>query len=282
MALLPNCLDHILERPEARKRDCDRVLAMTQAFALCGSLDEAMALLDEVTFLQALRAPLIKGDGVGGDGRAPRNVDVELRQLLSEALVTDGITDVFKVAGLAKPDISILSDQFLAEVSKILPKTLAVELLQRLLREDVQTRFKTNVVKQKRFSELLQASLSKSANRSIEAAQKIEELIAMVKQFREEAEKVEAMGLSVAEVAFYDAPANNQSAQDLMGDELLMTMARELATKLRNNLSIDWQDKENVRVRLGTMIKVLLKRDKNPPDQEAAAIELELQQTEMI
>ncbi|MEY2645345.1 MAG: hypothetical protein RLZZ611_1994, partial [Cyanobacteriota bacterium] len=283
MALLPNCLDHILAMPDGKKRYCDTVLAMTKAFALCGTLDQAMALNDEVTFLQAIRAPLIKGDGTdGGDGRAPKNVDFQLRQLLSESLVADGITDVFKVAGLEKPDISILSDQFLAEVSKIPQKNLAVELLQRLLREEVQTRFKTNVVKQKRFSELLQVSLNKYANRSIEAAQVMEELIAMAKQFREEAEKVEAMGLSVAEVAFYDALANNQSAHDLMGDEVLMEMARELAEKLRGNLSIDWQYKENVRARLRTMIKALLKRYKYPPDQEVAAIELVLQQTEMI
>jgi type I restriction enzyme, R subunit len=228
LALLPNCLDHILALPDGKQRYCDTVLAMTKAFALCGTLDQAMELNAEVTFLQAIRAPLIKGDGTdGGDGRAPKNVDFELRQLMSDALVADGITDVFKVAGLQKPDLSILSDQFLAEISKIPQKNLAVELLQRLLTEEVQTRFKTNVVKQKRFSELLQASLNKYANRSIEAAQVIEELRALAKQFRDEAEKVEAMGLSVAEVAFYDALANNQSAQDLMGDEVLMKMARE-------------------------------------------------------
>jgi len=263
-------------------RDLLHPIEMTKAFALCGTLDEAMALDPEVTFLQAIRAPLVKGDEEGGDGRAPKNVDFELRQLLSDALIADGITDIFKVAGLQKPDISILSDQFLAEVSKIPQKNLAVELLQRLLREEVQTRFKTNVVKQKRFSELLQASLNKYANRSIEAAQVIEELIAMAKQFRNEAEKVEAMGLSIAEAAFYDALANNQSAQELMGDEILIKMARELAQKLRGNLSIDWQYKENVRAKLRTMIKALLKRYKYPPDQEVAAIELVLQQTEMI
>ena len=283
MALLPICLDHILELPEGKKRYCDTVLAMTKAFALCGTLDEAMAISEEIAFLQAIRAPLIKGDETsGGDGGAPKNVDFQLRQLMSDALVADGITDVFKVAGLKKPDISILSDQFLAEVSKIPQKNLAVELLQRLLKDEVQTRFKTNVVKQKRFSELLQASLNKYANRSIEAAQVIEELIAMAKQFRDEAEKVEAMGLSVAEIAFYDALANNQSAQELMGDDVLIKMAQELAEKLRGNLSIDWQYKENVRAKLRTMIKALLKRYRYPPDQEAAAIDLVLQQTEMI
>jgi type I restriction enzyme R subunit len=258
------------------------VLAMTKAFALCGTLDEAISLDPEVTFLQAIRAPLVKGDGVGGDGSAPKNVDFELQQLLSESLVAAGITDIFQVAGLQKPDIGILSDQFLAEVRKIPQKNLAVELLQRLLKEEVRSRFKSNVVKQKRFSELLQASLTKYANRSIEAAQVIEELIAMAKQFRDEVEKVEAMGLSAAEVAFYDALANNRSAQELMGDQVLTQMARELAEKLRNNLSIDWQYKENVRARLRTMIKALLKRYKYPPDQEAVAIDLVLQQTEMI
>jgi type I restriction enzyme R subunit len=282
LALLPNCLDHILAMPDGKKRYCDTVLAMTKAFALCGTLDEAISLDPEVTFLQAIRAPLVKGDGVGGDGSAPKNVDFELQQLLSESLVAAGITDIFQVAGLQKPDIGILSDQFLAEVSKIPQKNLAVELLQRLLKEEVRSRFKSNVVKQKRFSELLQASLAKYANRSIEAAQVIEELIAMAKQFRDEVEKVEAMGLSAAEVAFYDALANNRSAQELMGDQVLTQMARELAEKLRNNLSIDWQYKENVRARLRTMIKALLKRYKYPPDQEAVAIDLVLQQTEMI
>ena len=136
--------------------------------------------------------------------------------------------------------------------------------------------------RQKRFSELLQASLAKYANRSIEAAQVIEELIAMARQFRDDAGKAAAMGLSEPEIAFYAALAHNQSAQELMGDDVLMSMARELATKLRGNLSIDWQYKENVRARLRTMIKDLLKRYRYPPDQEIAAIELVLQQTELI
>lgn len=282
LALLPQCLDHLLGLPEGQKRYCDTVLAITKAFALCGTLEEAMGLSEEVAFLQGLRALLLKGEQKEATGSPRRNVELQLQQLLSSALVSEGVTDIFQAAGLQKPDISILSDQFLAEVSKIPQKNLAVELLQRLLREAVQTRFKTNVVKQKRFSELLQASLAKYANRSIEAAQVIEELIVMAKQFRDEAGKVEAMGLSAAEAAFYDALANNQSAHDLMGDEMLIKMARELAEKLRGNLSIDWQYKENVRARLRIMIKALLKRYKYPPDQEVAAIELVLQQTEMI
>ncbi|MFM7170768.1 MAG: DUF3387 domain-containing protein, partial [Cyanobium sp.] len=179
-------------------------------------------------------------------------------------------------------DISILSDRFLEEISKIPQKNLAVELLRRLLQDELHSRFRTNLVKRRRFSELLRASLAKYTNRSVEAAQVIEELIAMAKQFREDAERVAALGLTPAESAFYDSLASNASAQELMGDAVLMTMARELAEKLRGNLTIDWQYKDNVRARLRTMIKALLKRYKYPPDEEKAAIELVLQQTELL
>jgi type I restriction enzyme R subunit len=282
LALLQPCLDHILALSDGKKRFCDVVLKMAKAHSLCSTTEEGAALDPEVAFLKGLRALLIKGDPDGGDGAAPRNVEFELQQLLSGALVSEGVTDIFQVAGLEKPDISILSDQFLAEISKIPQKNLAVELLQRLLKEEVRTRFRLNEVKKRRFSELLQASLAKYANRSIEAAQVIEELIAMARQFRDEADKLEALGLTTAEIAFYDALANNKSAQELMGDAVLTEMARGLAQKLRQNLTIDWQYKDNVRARLRTMIKALLKRYKYPPDQEASAIELVLRQTEAI
>ncbi|MBW4529444.1 MAG: DUF3387 domain-containing protein [Aphanothece saxicola GSE-SYN-MK-01-06B] len=282
MALLAVCLDHIIELPDGRKRFCDVVLNITKAFALCGTLDKAIVFTDEIAFLQAIRAPLVTGADDSGDGRAPKNNDFALKQLLSDALVGGGITDVFKVAGLEKQDISILSDMFLAEVAKIPLKSLAVELLQRLLKEEVQTRFKTNVVQSKKFSEMLKASLTKYSNRSIEASAVIAELISMAKQFREDAVKADSLGLSPAELAFYDALANNQSAHDLMGDEVLTAMARELAEKLRRNLSIDCQHKENVRARLRNLIKALLKWYKYPPDQEAAAVDLVLVQAETL
>jgi len=282
LRLIPLCLDHILALSDGKQRFCDVVLAMAKAYSLCSTTEAGAALDPEVAFLKGLRALLIKGDPDEGDGAAPRNVDAELRQLLSGALVSEGVTDIFQVAGLQKPDISILSDQFLADISKIPQKNLAVELLQRLLKEEVQTRFRLNEVKKRRFSELLQASLVKYANRSIEAAQVIEELIAMARQFRDEADKLEALGLTTAEIAFYDALANNKSAEELMGDEVLTEMARGLAQTLRQNLTIDWQYKENVRARLRTMIKALLKRYKYPPDQEASAVELVLRQTEVI
>lgn len=275
-------LDHIIELPDGRKRFCDVVLNITKVFALRGGLDEAMVFTDEIDFLQAVRAPIVKGSEDGGDGRAPKNNDFALKQLLSDALVGGGNIEVFKVAGLEKPDISTLSDQFLAEVAKMSLKNLAVELLQPLLKGEVQTRCKTNVVQTRMFSEMLQASLTKFSNRSIEAAAVIAELIAMAKRFREDAEKADSLGHSPAELAFYDALANNQSAHDVMGDEVLTAMPRDLADKLRRNLSIDWQHKENVRARLRNLIKALLKRYKYPPDQEAAAVDLVLVQAETL
>lgn len=282
LGLLPVCLDHILELPDGKTRFCDTVLSLTKAFALCGTTDAALAHAEEVAFLQALRAPLVKGNDAGTDGRTPGQVDAALRQLMSDALVSGGVTDVFKLAGLDKPDISILSDEFLAEVAKMPQKNLAIELLQRLLKEEVKTRFRTNLVKQRRFSELLQASLSKYANRSIEAAQVIAELIEMARRYRDDANAAEREGLSPAEKAFYDALADNPSAKALMKDETLRKIAHELADKLRRNLTVDWEVRDSVRAKLRLMVKSVLSRSGYPPDQAVTATELILQQAETL
>jgi len=212
----------------------------------------------------------------------PKDVDLELRQLLSGALVAEGVTDVFQLAGLSKPDLSILSDQFLAEISKIPQKNLAIALLERLLKQELRSRFQTNKVQQRRFSDMLQASLAKYANRSIDSAKVMEAMVSIAKELQLELQKGQALGLSPAEVAFYDALATNASAKELMGDATLCQMAKELADKLRNNLTIDWQYKENVRAKLRIMIKALLKRYKYPPDQEAKAIQEVLLQAETL
>jgi len=276
---IPECLDHILEQEDGKQRYADTVLQMTKAFALCGTLDEALELSPEVAFHQAVRAPLIKS---GSGDTPPRDVNYELRQLVSKAVVGQGVTDVFKLAGLETPDISVLSDEFLKEVMKMPHKNLAVELLQRLIKDEVKTKFRTNVVKQRKFSDLLEKSLGKYANRAIEAAQVIEELIAMAKQFKEDLERAEAHGLTVEEQAFYDALAQNESAQELMGESVLVEMAREVAQKLRENLTIDWAVKESVRARLRLIIRTLLKRYKYPPDQQPDAIDVVLRQAEAI
>ena len=280
LQLIPACMDHVLEQEDGKRRYCDTVLQMTKAFALCGTLDEAMEMAPEVAFHQAVRAPLMKGEG-GGD-KPPRDTDFELRQLLSQAIVGEGVSDVFKLAGLESPDISILSDDFLKEVMRMPHKNLAVELLQRLIKDEVKSRFRTNIVKQRKFSELLEKSLGKYANRAIEAAQVIEELIAMAKQFQEDLERREAHDLSDEEEVFYDALAQNESAQEVMGEEVLIEMAREIAKKLRDNLTVDWAVRESVRARLRILIRQLLRKYKYPPDQQKGAVELVLTQAETL
>jgi len=281
LKLLPACLDNILQKPDGKRRYCDTVLAITKAFALCGTMEEAMEHSAEVAFHQAIRAPLIKKSGIGTDGEY-KNVDFELKQLVSQSLVGDGVADVFKIAGLESPDISILSDEFLAEVKKMPQKNLAVELLQKLMKDEMRTRFKNNIVKQKQFSELLQNALDKYSNRAIEAAQVIEELIKMAKDFKKDLDKAKKMNLNESEVAFYDALSDNNSAKELMGDELLVKISREVAEKLRKNVSVDWNVKESVRAKLRLIIKNILKRYKYPPDEEKKAIDLVLVQAEQF
>ncbi len=278
--IIPNCLDHILAIEDGKQRYCDTVLKITKAFALCGTTDEAIELSPEIAFLQAMRAMLVKGKLI--DITPRKFYGFQLQQLLSESLVSEGVTDVFKVAGLKNPDISIMSDEFLSEVSKIPQKNLAVELLQKLLNDEVKSKFRTNVVKQKNFSEMLKASLNKYQNRAIEAAQVIEELIEMAKKFREDLEKGVSLGLSPAEQSFYDALADNPSAHELMKEEVLANMAKELAEIMRKDANIDWQYKENVRAKLRLKIKTLLKRYKYPPDEQITAVETVLQQAETL
>ncbi len=281
LPLIPECLDHILELEDGKRRYADTVLQMTKAFALCGTLDEALELSPEVAFHQAVRAPLIKGSD-DPDAPPKKDVDYELRQLVSQAVVGEGVSDVFKLAGLESPDISILSEDFLKEVLKMPHKNLAVELLQRLIKDEVRSKFKTNVVKQRKFSDLLEKSLGKYANRAIEAAQVIEELIAMAKQFKEDLARRDDHDLSDDEEAFYDALAKNESAQELMGEEILVEMAREVAKKLRDNLTVDWAVRDSVRAKLRILIRNLLRRYKYPPDQQKDAVETVLRQAEVI
>ena len=272
-------MDHVLDQEDGKRRYCDTVLQMTKAFALCGTLDEASELSPEVAFHQAIRVPLTKGTG---DVPPKKDVNYELRQLVSEAVVGEGVDDIFKLAGLKSPDISILSDDFLKEVMKMPHKNLAVELLQRLIRDEVKAKFRTNLVKQRKFSDLLKDSLGRYSNRAVEAAQVIEELIAMAKGLQEDLSRRQSHNLTNEEEAFYDALAKNKSAQELMGEEVLIKIAREVAKKLRENLTVDWAVKESVRARLRLLIKALLRKYKYPPDQEPDAIETVLQQAEVI
>ena len=281
LQLLPECIDHILEQEDGRKRYCDTVLSITRAFALCGAMEKAKDFADKVAFHQAIRGPLIKTGRGGGRGDF-KDTDFELKQLVSESLVADGVSDIFKMAGINTPDISILSEEFLKEVQKMPQKNLAVELLNKLINDQVKSKFKTNIVKQKKFSDLLQNALSKYQNRSIEAAQVIAELIEMAKEFKKDIEKTDELNLDPAENAFYDALSNNKSAEDLMGEEVLIEIAREVAEKLRQNVKVDWSVRESVRARLRLIVKNLLRKYKYPPDDQDEAVELVLSQAEMV
>ena len=279
--LLPGVANHVLGSEDGKKRFADTVLAASKAFALCCSLDGALAHRDELAFLQAVKAALTKF-GTSGKKLSDEQKDHALRQIISKAVVSAEVVDIFKAAGLNRPDIGILSEEFLEDVRHMKERNLAVELLQRLLKDDIRSRFKTNVVQQAKFSELLQQSLQRYRNRAIETAQVIEELIEMARKFHTAAQRGEQLGLNGDEMAFYDALATNEAAVRDLGDETLKAIAVELTQKLRASVTVDWSVRETVRARLRVMVKTLLKRYKYPPDRQEEATETVLKQAEAL
>jgi len=279
--LLPAVANHVLGLDDGKKRFADTVLAASKAFALCCTLDEALVHRDELAFLQAVKAALTKH---GGTDKKLNDEQKEhaLRQIISRAVVSDEVIDIFSAAGLKRPDIGVLSDEFLEDVRHMKERNLAVELLERLLKGEIKSRFKTNVVQEAKFSELLQQSLTRYRNRAIETAQVIEELIEMAKKFQEAAQRGEALGLNHDEMAFYDALATNEAAVRGLGDETLKKIAVELVQSLRKSVTVDWAVRETVRARLRVMVKTLLKRYKYPPDKQEEATETVLKQAESL
>jgi type I restriction enzyme R subunit len=279
--LLSVVVNHVLGLDDGKKRFADAVLAASKAFALCCTLDEALAHRDELAFLQAVKAVLNKNE------RTDRKLTDEqkehaLRQIISRAVVSDEVVDIFSAAGLKRPDIGVLSDEFLEDVRHMKERNLAVELLERLLKGEIKSRFKTNVVQKAKFSELLQQSLTRYRNRAIETAQVIEELIQMAKQFQEAARRGDRLGLNHDELAFYDALATNEAAVRELGDAILKQIAVELTQSLRKSVTVDWAKRETVRARLRVMVKTLLRRYKYPPDRQEGATEIVLRQAESL
>ena len=280
-ALLLPAANFVLGLDEGKKRWADVVLGITKAFSLCGTLDDAAVLREEIAFFQAIKAVIAKATTsdakLSEEGR-----NAVLKQILDNAVVAEGVEDIFKLAGLERPNIGILSDAFLEEVRQLPQRNFAVELLQKLLNDQVKSRMRTNVVLERKFSERLQAALNRYLSRAVESAQVIEELIAMAKEFREAALRGEAMGLNDSELAFYDALADNVSAVEKMGDETLKTIAREVTEKLRNSTTVDWQKRESVRARLRNLVRITLRRYKYPPEMQEEAIRLVLEQAERL
>ena len=279
--LLAKAANHVLGLEDGKKRFCDTTLALSKAFTLCGTLDEAKGVREEIAFFQTLKVLLTKKE-ISTKKRTDGEKELAIRQIIGSALVSENVVDIFEAVGLDKPNIGILDEAFLNEIRNLPERNLAVELLERLLAGEVKTRFATNIVQQKKFSELLTNVVQRYQNRAIETAQVIEELIAMAKKFQEAVNRGESLGLNTDELAFYDALANNEEAVWEMGDEILKKIAHELAENLRKSITVDWSTRESVRARLRLLVKRILRKYKYPPTKQEEAITLVLEQAETL
>ena len=283
---LAGAANHVLgikgdKERDGKKRFAGAALAMSHAHSLCCTLSEAKGLGNEVAFMQAVKVILIKREA-SSQRRTDEARDLAIRQIISSAVVSGEVVDIFAAVGLDKPNIGLLDDNFLAQVHNLPEKNLAVELLERLLQGEIKSRFASNVVQDKKFSDMLASVIQRYQNRSIETAQVMEELIAMAKKFREAANRGDQLGLREDEVKFYDALANNESAVRELQDETLKKIAQELTKNLRENLTVDWSERESVRAKLRLMVKRILKKYKYPPDQADNAVQLVLEQAEAL
>ena len=266
---------------DGKKRFANHALAMSHAFSLCCTLPEAKAHRDEVAFMQAVKVILTKREA-SAQRKTNEQRDLAIRQIINSAVVSAEVVDIFQSVGLDKPNIGLLDDAFLSQVNNLPEKNLAVELLERLLQGEIKSRFASNMVQDRKFSQMLADVIRRYQNRSIETAQVMEELIAMAKKFREAANRGEQLGLLEDEVKFYDALANNESAVRLLQDEILKKIAQELTASLRVNLKTDWSERESVRAQLRLMVKRILRKYKYPPDLEEAAVQLVLEQAQSL
>ena len=278
---IADAMEFILGQEDGKKRYLQAVAALSKAFALAVPHEEALAIRDEVGLFQEIRAALIKATVSRGE-RTPEEIEAAVQQLVSKAVSGHEVVDIFAAAGLDKPDISILSDEFLAEVRALPQKNLAVETLRKLLQDEIKVRLRKNVVQSRAFSEMLEEALNKYRNRAIAAAQVIEELIAIAKEMREAQRRGEPLGLSEDEAAFYDALAANESAVEVLGDETLKKIAQELVERVRKSVTVDWSKRENTRAQLRVLVKRILRKYGYPPDKQEQATELVLQQTEVL
>lgn len=280
LTILPAAQEHILAQENGKDRLFQAVVDLSKAFALSVPRDEALAIRDEVAFFQVVKAALAKTTTTRQ--RPEEELNHAIAQIVSRAIAPEGIVDLFEVAGLKKPDISLLSDEFLAEVRGMPQKNLAVELLRKLLNDEIKTRGRKNLVQARSFAEMLEQTIRRYHNRAIETLQVIEELIRLAKEMNEAARRGEDLGLSEDELAFYDALETNDSAVRVLGDEVLKAIARELVGTVRRNVSIDWTVKENVRAKLRIMVKRTLRKYGYPPDKQEKATQTVLEQAEVL
>jgi len=280
IGLLPAAQEQVLSRVNGKERFIQAVRDLTRAFALATPHEEAIKMRDDVAFFQAVQAALTKR--APGEMRPEDELDHAVRQIIARAVAPAGVIDIFTAAGLQKPDISILSNEFLAEVRGMPQRNLAVETLQKLLKGEISTRQRKNVVQARSFAEMLEQTIRRYQNRAIEAAQVIEELISLARDMREADARGKKLGLSEEELAFYDALETNDSAVKVLGDETLRTIARELVKTVRSNVTIDWTLRENVRAQLRVLVKRILRKHGYPPDRQEKATQTVLEQAELL
>ncbi len=278
---IAQAMEFILGLEEGKKHYLQAVSALSKAFALTVPHDEALAIRDEVGLFQEIRANLVKAT-VSSAARSPEEMEAAVQQLISRVVSGTEVVDIFAAAGLDKPDISILSDEFLAEVRELPQRNLALELLKKLLNDEIRIRMRKNVVQARAFSEMLEEAVNKYHNRAIAAAEVIEELINLAKEMREAQKRGENLGLTEDEIAFYDALEINDSAVKVLGDDTLKMIARELVQSVRRSVSIDWAQRENARAKIRVMVKRILRRFGYPPDKQERATELVLEQAEVL
>ena len=280
VAAVPAAMEHILDQEDGKKRYMDAVSKLSKAFALAVPHEDALAIRDDLAFFQAVRSAFAKNTTT--DGKSEDDLDSAIQQLVSKAVSSEEVLDIFAAAGLKKPEISILSDEFLEEVRGMPHRNLALELLRKLLNDEIRACSKRNIVQGRSFAEMLERTIKQYQNRSIEAAAVIRELIKLAKEMRKAHQRGEDLGLSEDELAFYDALEVNDSAVKVLGDETLRTIARELVESVRNNATIDWTVKESARAKLRTVVKRLLRKHGYPPDKQEKATQTVLEQAELF
>jgi type I restriction enzyme, R subunit len=284
ISIILTSVDHIFSLDNGSERFLREVTGLSQSYALAKSTPEAKAITEEVAFFQAVKARVVKALGpvsTSSDENKP-DVGEVIKQLVNRAIVSDGVVDILDEVGLKKPNLTILSDEFLEEVKKMKQKNLAAELLKKLLRDEINVRYKRNIVESHKFSEMLQDSFNRYQNRFISLIELLEELMKIAKDVRTSQDKGKKLNLTEDELAFYDALAANDSAVEVLGDESLRTMAKILVVKVRSNTSIDWTIRENAQAKIRVIVKRVLKEYGYPPDKRHAAIETVLEQAKLF
>ncbi len=281
ISIIPKAMDHILEQRDGKRRFMDAVSKLSKSYALAVPADETVDIREHVAFFQAVRAAFDKNT-VSDGGYSRDEIDSAVKQLVSQAVASDEVIDIFGAAGLKRPDVSILSDEFLEDMQHLPQKNLALELLRKLLNDEIKNRSRQNVVQARSFADLLEQTIHRYQNRTIDAAQVIADLIELAKDVRDAGQRGETLGLNDDELAFYDALAENQSAVEVMGDQQIAVIALELVKSVRANVTIDWTVKESARAKMRILVKRILRKYGYPPDLQDAATKLVLEQAELL